>query len=84
MVWVLKLTRILVGIIGILGIYVARKRRQKIDPMSAGMTIGGIAGMVNGVALVELWGYDYPLPFVTWMLGMAAGTIAGLLYKRKE
>ena len=48
------------------------------------MAIGGIVGIVVGIVLVELFGYEYPLPIILWFLGMAGGQLTGWLYKRKQ
>ena len=67
----------MIGILSVLivflGIYVMRKGRKKLDPMQSGMAVGGILGIIVGIALVELWSYEYPLPIVLWFLGMAGG-----------
>jgi hypothetical protein len=67
-----------------LGIYVLRRERQRLDPIQAGMAVVGILGIMDGIALVELWGYEYPLPFVLWLLGMAGGQLTGWFFKRKK
>ena len=82
--WIFITIGILAVILGLIGILVMRKGRQKLDPMPVGMAIGGIVGMVAGITLVEVWEYEYPLPFILWLLGMAVGQIAGWLYKRKK
>ncbi|MGD2248185.1 MAG: hypothetical protein PVF58_07235 [Candidatus Methanofastidiosia archaeon] len=58
------------------------KEAQDTVRWSIGMTIGGIAGMVIGIMLVEFAGYAYELPFILWLIGMAAGQISGILYNR--
>ena len=75
---------ILTVLIVFLGIYFLRRERQKLDPMQAEMAVGGILGIVVGIALVELWGYEYPLPFVLWLLGMAGGQLIGWFFKIKQ
>ena len=82
--WILIVIGILAVLLVFLGLYVLRKERQKLDPMQAGMAVGGILGMEVGIALVELWGYYYPLPFILWLLGMAGGQLTGWLYKRNQ
>jgi hypothetical protein len=82
--WILIMIGIIAVLIVLLGIYVIGRGKQRLNPMQAGMTVGGIAGMVIGIALVELWGYEYPLPFILWLLGMAGGQLSGWLYKRKK
>ena len=82
--WILIVIGILAVLLVFLGLYVLRKERQKLDPMQAGMAIGGILGMVVGIALVELWGYEYPLPFVLWLFGMAGGQLIGWFFKKKQ
>jgi hypothetical protein len=37
-----------------------------------------------GIALVEFWGYEYPVPAILWMLGMAGGQLIGWLYNKKK
>jgi hypothetical protein len=61
---------------------VESKEAQDTVRWSIGMTIGGIAGMVIGIMLVEFAGYAYELPFILWLLGMAAGQIGGILYNK--
>jgi hypothetical protein len=39
--------------------------------------------MVVGILLVEFAGFEYPFPVILWLLGMAAGQIVGLVYKKK-
>jgi hypothetical protein len=82
--WLLVLIGVLAVFTVFLGIFVMRKGRQKLDPMQSGMAVGGIVGMIVGILLVEFWGYEYPLPFVLWLLGMAGGQLIGWFYKRKQ
>ncbi len=63
-------------------VFVYRKKQKKMNPMEKGSAIGGIIGVLIGIALVEFWGYDYPLPFILFLLGMAAGNAIGYLYQR--
>jgi hypothetical protein len=49
-----------------------------------GGAIGGIIGSVVGIALVEFAGYSYPLPFILFFLGMAAGQLVGYLYQKRR
>jgi uncharacterized membrane protein YfcA len=44
--------------------------------------IGGLLGALTGIVLVEFAGFEYPFPFILFMLGMAAGQIAGVAYTR--
>jgi hypothetical protein len=81
--WILIIIGILAVLIVFFGIYVMRKGKQKLEPIQSGMAIGGIIGMLVGIALVEFLGYEYPLPFVLWLIGMAGGQVAGWFYKRK-
>ncbi len=81
--WIPILIAILGVLIAFIGIYIFHKGKQKLEPMQIGMAIGGIVGILVGIALVELWGYEYPLPFVLWFLGMAGGQLADWLLKRK-
>jgi F0F1-type ATP synthase assembly protein I len=75
---------ILAVIIGLVGIYAMRTGKKPLEPMSAGMMAGGIAGVVIGILLVEFAGFEYPFPVVLWFLGMAAGQITGLIYKKTK
>ena len=81
-------TLITIGILAVLvllaGLYFLRKGKTKMHPMQKGMALGGIAGMLIGIALVEFWGYEYPVPFILWLLGMAGGQLIGWLYRRKK
>jgi len=61
-----------------------RKKKKALRPMDKGGAIGGIVGVIAGIALVEFWGYDYPLPFILFLLGMAAGQAVGYLYQRRK
>jgi len=63
---------------------VESKEAQNVVRWSIGMSIGGIAGIVIGIILVEFAGYSYPLPFILWMLGMAVGQISVILYNRSR
>jgi len=81
-------TLISVVVLGILiilaGLYFMRKGEKKMHPMETGMAVGGIIGVLIGIALVEFWGYEYPVPFIFWMLGMAGGQLIGWLKNRKK
>ncbi len=61
-----------------------RKKKKALKPMEKGGAIGGIIGMLSGIVLVEFFGYDYPLPFILFLLGIAAGQAIGYLYQRKK
>ena len=61
---------------------VESKEAKGVAGWSIGMVIGGITGAVIGIMLVEFAGYEYPLPVISWMLGMAAGQVGGILYSR--
>ncbi len=80
--WILIAIGILAVILGIVGIIAMKRGRRPLDPMPVGMAAGGIVGVAVGIGLVELAGFEYPFPFITWMLGMAAGQIVGLLWKK--
>lgn len=79
---------IIVGILAVIvilfGIFVMRKGKMRTHPMQTGMAFGGIVGMLIGIALVEFWGYEYPIPFILWMLGMAGGQFISWLYSKKK
>ncbi len=72
----------IVILLALLFVLIYRKKEKKLKPMSKGSVIGGIIGMLAGIALVEFWGYDYPLPFILFLLGMAAGQVVGYFYQR--
>jgi hypothetical protein len=82
--WILITVGILAVIVVLLGVFLTRKEKTKMHPMEKGMAWGGIAGMLFGIALVEVWGYEYPVPFILWMLGMAGGQLIGWLYREKK
>ncbi len=82
--WILVTVGILAVIVILLGIFLVRKEKKEMHPMEKGMALGGIVGVLIGIALVEFWGYEYPVPVVLWMLGMAGGQLIGWLYERKE
>lgn len=87
MIWI-----VLILILGLLigGLVFFWRSRRNIQPGEAkalgkqfiGMGVGGAAGAIIGILLVEYWGYSYPLPVVLWMIGMAAGQIGGILYSK--
>ncbi len=81
--WILMTVGILAVLVILAGLYI-RRQGKTIHPMEKGMALGGIAGMLIGIALVEFWGYEYPVPFILWMLGMAGGQLIGRLYSRKK
>jgi len=80
--WVLIAIGVIIVILGLVVIIAMRKGKTPLEPMSVGMAAGGIVGVVVGIALVELAGFEYPVPAITWMLGMAAGQVIGFLYRR--
>jgi uncharacterized membrane protein YfcA len=82
--WILITIGILAVIIGLVGIYATRRVKTPLEPMSTGMVAGGIAGVVVGILLVEFAGFEYPIPVILWFLGMAAGQIIGLIYKKTK
>lgn len=87
MIWI-----VLILVLGLLiaGLVIFWRRRRNIPPGEAkplsgqfiGMGVGGVAGAIIGILLVEFGGYSYPLPVVSWMLGMAAGQVGGILYSK--
>lgn len=82
--WILITVCILAVIVGLVGIYAMRTGKKPLEPMSAGMMAGGIVGVVIGILLVEFAGFEYPFPIILWFLGMAAGQITGLIYKKTK
>ena len=80
--WILIAVGILAVIVGLVGIYAMRSGKAPLDPMSTGMMIGGIVGVVVGILMVEFAGFEYPLPLIFWFLGMATGQIIGIIYKK--
>ena len=81
--WIL-ITIGIIALLFVLAMFFLRKRMAAMRPMDKGMAFGGIAGMLIGIALVEFWGFDYPVPFILWMLGMAGGQLAGWLLSKKK
>jgi len=81
--WILISIGIAVIVI-LLGLFVIRKEKTKINPINKGMALGGIVGMLIGISLVEFWGYGYPVPFILWMFGMAGGQLIGWFYNKKK
>lgn len=81
--WIL-VTIGIIALLLILAMFFMRKRIAAMQPKDKGMAFGGIAGMLIGIALVEFWGYEYPVPFILWMLGMAGGQLMGWLLSKKE
>ena len=87
MIWIIL---VVVLILVIAGLFLLRKSLRKAESEEAkgiarwsiGMAIGGITGAVIGIMLVEFAGYTYPLPAILWMLGMAAGSLGGILFSR--
>lgn len=75
---------ILAVIIVLIGIYAKRRGITPFEPMSTGMMAGGIVGVVVGILMVEFAGFEYPFPVILWFLGMAAGQITGLIYKKTK
>jgi hypothetical protein len=82
--WILITIGILVVVLGLVGIYAMRSGKKPLEPMSTGMLAGGVAGVAIGILLVEFAGFEYPLPFIFWLLGMATGQIIGLIYKKTK
>lgn len=75
----------IVILLALIFVFIYRKGQKKmLKPMEKGSAIGGIIGMLAGIALVEFWGYDYPVPFILFLLGMAAGQVIGYLYQRRK
>ena len=67
----------------VLGLAVFLKRGMKLTPMHRWQAMGGIVGMLVGIGFVEFAGYPYPVPFITWLFGMSAGTLYGNYLKRR-
>lgn len=63
------------------GLFISKKR--KMDPISKWQTLGGIVGMLIGIGLAELGVWEYPVAFIAWMLGMAAGAVFGKFCVKK-
>ena len=82
--WILIVIGILAVILGLVGIFAMRRGKTPLEPMSTGMVAGGIVGVVVGILLVEFAGFEYPFPVILWFLGMAAGQIIGLIYKKTK
>lgn len=82
--WILITIGIAAVVIILLGLFVIGKGKVRIHPMEKGMALGGIVGVLIGIALVEFWGYEYPLPAILWMLGMAGGQLIGWLYNTRK
>ena len=82
--WTLVMVGILAVLVILAGMYVLRRENAGMHPMENGMALGGIVGVLVGIALVEFWGYDYPVPVILWMLGMAGGQLVGWFYRRKR
>jgi len=75
----------IVILLALVFVFIYRKKQKKmLNPMEKGGAIGGIIGMLAGIVLVEFFGYDYPFPFILFLLGMAAGQAIGYLYQRKK
>jgi hypothetical protein len=82
--WILIAIVALAVVLGLVWFFAARSGKPPVfEPMYVGMAAGGIVGVVIGILLVEFAGFEYPFPFILWMLGMAAGQIIGLIYKKK-
>ncbi|MBU7009247.1 MAG: hypothetical protein HXS46_01050 [Theionarchaea archaeon] len=89
MIWIIMAVILFIVIAGLFLFWrtlkkVESKEAQNVVRWSIGMSIGGIAGIVIGIILVEFAGYSYPLPFILWMLGMAVGQISVILYNRSR
>ena len=75
---------ILAAVFVLLLFFLFQVKKTKTDPMGKGMALGGIAGMLIGIALDEFGGYEYPVPVIFWMLGMGGGQLIGWLYSKKK
>ncbi len=82
--WILIAIGVLVVLLGLIGIYVVKRGKTPLEPVFVGMAIGGIIGVAIGILLVEFAGFEYPFAAILWMLGMAAGQIIGLIYKKTK
>lgn len=78
--WILILVAVLLVVLALVMYFMRRKLR----PMDISMALGGAVGALAGIALVELWGYEYPVPFILWMLGMAAGQLVAWFSTRNR
>ena len=87
MPWIL--IAILVLILVLFGVFLLYRKKIKAGEAKQpryllGGAIGGIIGSVVGIALVEFAGYSYPLPFILFLLGMAAGQLVGYLHQKRR
>ncbi|MFC2175231.1 hypothetical protein ACFLQ2_05225 [archaeon] len=80
--WILIAVLVLLALT-LAGFYLFRNKSTKLHPMETGMAVGGIVGMLVGIGMVEFAGFDYPVPWITWMLGMAGGQLIAHLWKKK-
>ena len=80
--WISLTLVVLAAVIVLLGLLLLKKGKAEIHPMGKGMALGGMVGALVGIALVEFWSFEYPVPFILWMLGMAGGQLAGWLLER--
>ena len=85
----MDLNAILVLLLVVFGVFLLYWKKNKAGEAKQpryllGGAIGGIIGAVVGIALVEFAGYSYPLPFILFLLGMAAGQLVGYLYQKRR
>jgi uncharacterized membrane protein len=87
MPWIL--IAILVLLLVVFGVFLLYRKKIEAGEVEQpryllGGAIGGIIGSFVGIALVVFAGYSYPLPFILFLLGMAAGQLVGYLYQKRR
>lgn len=87
MIWIILVVVLALVISGLFLFFknirkVESREAQGVVRWSIGTIVGGIAGVIIGILLVEFAGYEYPLPVVFWFGGMAIGQLSGILYNK--